>query len=461
MGSLRFRMARRSVRAAPFAAILVAWTTGALAGSVAPASAVGAADTRYFDVRYNFNAVRVEAPVDIHISGMNPIRQAWTVAATPKDIAPPDLSFLNVGGGATSGTGSGKSIAADCKTNPASAANFSQCVDVLLNELNDVRAQKEKVTRHEGAVVTTVDALLTKHADLRTEGELKKYLADVDLCVLASSADTSCPSGAVSVPTILTEVQQLKKNYSDLTADYARINVQALGIPASDPQKAQLTALKADLDAQGPDITKLSDFFDGTLAPLKKSRFEYETNQECGGLLSHGRENQIVMTLVTNDTRDVTVLCPPPVFVSIGFGVDTLTNSTFTTIAPNTAGAPAPAAGATPTPSTIAQDNTGTRTLAVTLANVQLTPYSSNGAFYYSLGIGASVFGGSAGKVDLLTGLSWSQRRTVVATIGAAYGRTVILAPGYSPSGPILAGTNPPTLTKNATAFFAGISFSK
>jgi hypothetical protein len=156
---------------------------------------------------------------------------------------------------------------------------------------------------------------------------------------------------------------------------------------------------------------------------------------------------------------DVTIICEPPLFLSVGLAADTLPGTTFTSAAANTAGLPKPAAGATAIPSTIVSSSSGIGATVVQLANYAFTVDDSGGGLALSAGLGTNAAFNSKARADALLGLSFAFARTLVLTGGVSFGPTTQLAPGYAVRGSVIPGAAIPTTSSFRTGAFFGITF--
>jgi hypothetical protein len=460
-------------------------------------------NTVVLDIRKNFNGARVPGRSDINIVGNNPFRQTRSVAVTPQSLAPPDLSFLLGGASAPkSATDAAASTKAGAGTgcDEYSEQNFKEkggldkCVSHLAKDFDALQASINNSVGDDRALATTEDSILYQDFKngITDDNLLSQYTDTVRVCLLGETKANAplalgCPAGAVSVVAANKRIQQWQTNYNNLQKNYSKVNAHA---PAKVP--AALQAIKSSMSDDSALMSSLLAYRDTVLSPMlggSTDPFIYESQQSCNLLSNGGRTNKIVVSVSSaavpgqapaassgaaapstaksdsaatgTQTYDVTAVCQPPVFVSIGLGADTIHNYTYSNVPPNTAGLPAPAPSATPMPSTIAQGNTGARVVAFTMANYSPWEDVDGSGFSLSLGLGLPLSNPNGVKPDILGGFSYSIRRTVVLTLGMAYGSATTLAPGYSAGGPILAGLTPPTVSNYTTGYFFAISFGK
>ncbi|HEY0395132.1 MAG TPA: hypothetical protein VGD01_11620 [Candidatus Elarobacter sp.] len=434
-------------------------------------TAAAHARDRYLDVRKNFADERIVGAAVVHIAGMDPLTTPWSAAVKGTAIAPPDISFITSIAAQRTLAANGLSAKVPNPLAPGTckldAANLPACIDNFGGLVGKVDEAVSTAADNEQGVQRRSSRLLQQNADVSNETASKKLRELISACIFGPAVATVpcgvAPSGTeVDRPTALTSVDVADTRYRNAFSEYIAITGSQAFNDAKDSVKARVTALKAALDTEKTLLDAVDKYRHDVLQPLTPSQYFYDNDVRCGALFNGGREKQITLTFSSTDTRDVTVVCPTPVFVTLGLATDGLPNRTFTTVAPNTAGQPAPPAGATPAPSIIAENDRGKRVIAQTMLHVGLGAPDENGSgLAYSLGIGAPVFSGGGGSVDLLTGLSYSHRRTAVITAGIAFGKTLDLAPGYAAGGPILPGTTPPTLNRFASAFFFGVSFGR
>jgi hypothetical protein len=468
-------MPSRLAFAAPYPRQLTIPLLAVLAFVISSAAAEAAPRDRYFDVRTNFADERVIGSTNVHIAGMDPLSTPWSVGVKATAITPPDISFITSIPAAKTDTMNAQQATVtppptqrpQCVL-PIAAQTLGGCIDAFEFDADALDATIRGAADGEQGVQRQSAALLAdpRWSDLRNPATYQTFRNTVAQCIFAAEPAVLCPrpgSGTSSTkPNAAAAVQAADTAYARTYLEYVSLGGGAALNAATDPVKARVTTLKAVLDAEKTQLDAVDKFEHDTLDPLTIAQYFYEADVRCGALFNAGREKTITLTLGASDTRDVTVVCPTPVFVSVGIGTDGLSNRTFTSVAPNTAGQPAPAAGATPQPSVIAENDRTSRVLAQTMLHLGLGEPSDDGSgFAYSLGVGAPVFSGGGGGVDLLTGFSYVYRRTVVITAGIAYGKTLDLAPGYAVSGPLAPGATVPTLKRYGSAFFFGVSFAR
>ena len=201
-----------------------------------------------------------------------------------------------------------------------------------------------------------------------------------------------------TIPDAIADADQIEQQQRADLREYQLLagSDAAAKVGDKDPITKRLPALKSDLDATSTDVATLISFRDKSLRLITWRDFIVERSITCKGLFNYGLTDTVTITLSTSAARTVTLTCPTLVFVSLGFGYDGIPSATYSSVPFNSAGQPAPAAGATPVPSTIQQSNVSAgRSLVTTMADFAFDALDDQGsAFSLSLGGGYPVFSG-------------------------------------------------------------------
>jgi hypothetical protein len=167
-----------------------------------------------------------------------------------------------------------------------------------------------------------------------------------------------------------------------------------------------------------------------------------------------GNETQSTSSSVS---KSAVILCPPPAFLTFGFGGDTIQTSTYTTVPANTAAIPL---GGKAQPAIIRQKDKPPRAIFSQLVNYQFSDDDSGSGAALTLGTGFPLNDAGPGwPFEIVVGPSYTFRRGATLTVAGTYGSTNQLQPGYTLGGPIKAKMTPPTTTQNAWGLFIGLSF--
>jgi len=163
-------------------------------------------------------------------------------------------------------------------------------------------------------------------------------------------------------------------------------------------------------------------------------------------------------TTSNSGIKSAVVLCPPPAFLTVGFGGDTIQTSTYTAVPQNVAAMPM--AQKTALPSIIRQKDKPPRAIFSQLVNYQFVADDSGSGLALTLGTGWALNDGGPGwPFEIIAGPSATFQRGPTLTVAATYGSTNQLQPGYSLGAPIKAKMTPPTFTQNQWGVLIGLSF--
>lgn len=468
---------------------------GAVLFNVSAASAGTSSDV--YDARKGFSGARSLA-ANVLIIGMNPLTEDWSVNATTTSVAPPTLPTAVQAPSRTQ-------IA--CVAGSADSSNAVNCVkntiDGLVSSLDrsaDIDTAKAAQQCLNIAITKAVDGA----PDFTTDARIKSYEDQVmaflgPVTPSSQACGVSGPSGGIfattqSVAAVISAIQSwpTARQFSDvrdkLKAERDQLSKKGthspfgFSAPFSSAHAGEMTtyittnlasidAIEAKHDSFTNDRTSLLAYRDRILA-LRLKDFEYAFTSHCANLFGSGSETKLVLTVkpaknpATPVTDDVTVVCQTRTFVSTGFAFSSIGNRSFTKIAPNPTTTAAPAAGATPYPSSIAENNTSSvRPISITFINTRLGGNASESGLYASFGFSVgSGSGTNSTPVDFAGGLSYSLGRTFIGTLGVNLGSETRLAPGYSstlgqPGNLIPSSAEIPTITRTVLRYFFGISY--
>lgn len=441
----------------------------------------------------------VDGPASVYITGANPIRVSWTVNMTQSPIAgitAADLAslvkpFSPVVIPAAGATG----VCAHAPTNESEARDCENAarLDVFRYNQNVFLANQYVV-----GVTQRIDKLIEVDSygkSFTTVDQFTTYQKHVDSCIFG---DGACTVQGVSLRPTLGDISPIRvsgsgspRTFPDASASKPDVDALAASLGAGPLQQlhtavsAQLKSLTASANALKPGSSKdkLTSDLAQDVADLKAAEDSYQTfvtnyakgiqplNRQqfyfqagpimCKTMFQTGLSTKYSVMVDGTDRADAVVNCRPAVYLSLSpFGFGGLDNRTYINVPPNTAGLPAPAAGATAPPGTIVATNTGSRYVFAGLLNWAAIPLDDQGSnLGLSIGVGTPTKNGGGAAADMLAGISLSFHRSIVFTYGRAFGSVTSLAPGYRLNGPIPANTTPPTVTGSANGWYAGVSF--
>lgn len=468
-----------------------------IALSVSTASAGTPGRSIVIDVQHPVSQA-VDGPASVYITGANPIRVQWTVNMTQSPIA--GISAADLAGlvkpfspAAIPGAGA----TGTCDKAPLTDGDALTCENIARQNIFKYNQSVFLAGQYIVGLTQRIDHLIendSKGNSFTTVDQFAAYQKDVDNCIFG---DATCTAGFTLTPTV-SDISLLKVQTPGSTLLFPRpsaskpdVDALAASLSAGPMKKLRTTidsqlgfvsdyatALKtgsvknqltADVTQDKTDLKTADDAYQAFLTdytkailPLNRQQFYFQAGPvACKTSFQTGLSTKYSVMVDGTDRADAVVNCRPMVYLSLSpFGFEGLDNRTYINVAPNTAGLPAPAAGAAPQPGTIVATNSGSRYAFAGLLNWAVVPLDDQGSSLgLSVGVATPTKNGGGASADMLAGISLSLHRSIVFTYGRAFGSTTSLAPGYRLNGPITATTSPPTVTGSANGWYAGISF--